>query len=302
MTKKTASKSSPKPAARAPRASSGQSAARQSAKSAPSKAPAKPSAATKSAAPKSNASAKKPSARAATPTPPPPKAVSERPAPIVEDVASTSGITSAGGIAAGGGGGGGAGELADRILEASDAASVAAHAEHLTSDKPTTATAAARILDELLAKKPEMLVPTIDKLVSVITSGPKRSVQTAAAALPVMARLAPARVARHLPTLTDRFAEASEIGKDGLVSTFAALCTASVAYQKRLEPVLELALSTADPKTLQRWTEIVLPSLKGEPHARARAVVEDRLNHIPRPQAQPIATFLGIKLRPAAMR
>jgi hypothetical protein len=113
-----------------------------------------------------------------------------------------------------------------------------------------------------------------------------------------MARLAPARVARHLPMLTDRFAEASDVGKDGLVSTFAALCTASVAYQKRLEPVLELALSSADPKTLQRWTETVLPSLKGEPHARARAVVEDRLHQIPRLNAQPIATFLGIKLRP----
>src|SRR5690606_11670644 len=105
-----------------------------------------------------------------------------------------------------------------------------------------------------------------------------------------------------LPSLTEGFTEASDIGKDGLVATFAALCTASVAYQKRLEPVLELALSSAEPKTLQRWTEIVLPSLKGEPHARARAVVEERLNHIPRQHAQPIAAFLGIKLRPAAMR
>nr|MDQ3037366.1 hypothetical protein [Myxococcota bacterium] len=197
-------------------------------------------------------------------------------------------------------GGGGAGDLADRIVEATDTSSVMAHAEHLMSDKPTTATGSARVLEELLARKPEMLVPVIDKLVHVVTTGPKRSVQTAAAALPVMARLAPARVARHLPMLTERFAQSSDMGKDGLVSTFAALCTASVAYQKRLEPVLELALSSADPKTLQRWTEIVLPSLKGEPHARARAVVEDRLNVIPRQLAQPIATFLGIKLRPAS--
>ena len=49
-------------------------------------------------------------------------------------------------------------------------------------------------------------------------------------------------------------------------------------------------------------TEIVLPSLKGEPHARARAVVEDRLHSIPRQFAQPIAAFLGIKLRPAALK
>lgn len=294
MNKKTASKTSPKPAARAPRAqseparsarqatsggrsTSGSSATREKRASTP---PAKAASA-----------ARKPSARAATKPAATSGAVAPaKVAPAKADEARASETASKGS------------ELVERIVQANDGASVSAHAEHLTSDKPTTATASARVLDELLARKPEMLVPAIDKLVQVVTSGPKRSVQTAAAALPVMARLAPARVARHLPTLTERFSEASDIGKDGLVSTFAALCTASVAYQKRLEPVLEVALSGADPKTLQRWTEIVLPSLKGEPHARARAVVEERLNQIPRQHAQPIATFLGIKLRPAAMR
>jgi hypothetical protein len=112
-----------------------------------------------------------------------------------------------------------------------------------------------------------------------------------------MARLAPARVARHLQLLTDSFSAASPLGKDGLVRTFAALCSASVAYQKRLEPVLDLALGQADPKTLVRWTEIVLPALKGEPHARARSVVEARVADLPRPIAQKLADFLGIKLR-----
>ena len=81
--------------------------------------------------------------------------------------------------------------------------------------------------------------------------------------------------------------------------TFVALCVASVAYQRRVVEVLEKALTGADPKTLVRWTEIVLPALKGEPHAQARAVVEQRLPEIPRPQAEKIADFLGIKLRPS---
>ena len=89
-------------------------------------------------------------------------------------------------------------------------------------------------------------------------------------------------------------------GKDGLVRTFAALCAASVAYQKRLEPVLTKALNYGEGKTLLRWTETVLPALKGEPHARARAVVENRLYRIPRSVAQPLADLLGIKLRPNA--
>lgn len=189
-------------------------------------------------------------------------------------------------------------EAADRIILANDAAAVLTHADNLASDKPTTATTSARILDDLLVKKPDLLVGAIDRFVVSVASPNKRTVQTSAAALPVMAKLAPARVARHLPQLTEAFAQTNDVGKDGLVTTFAALCTASVAYQKRLEPVLELALSSADPKTLLRWAEVVLPSLKGEPHARARAVVEGRLPAMARPLAQPIANLLGIKLRP----
>ena len=98
--------------------------------------------------------------------------------------------------------------------------------------------------------------------------------------------------------LKGSFEEANDVGKDGLVKTFAALCTASVAYQKRLEPVLTLALNGADGKTLfSHGARSCSPRSKGEPHARARAVVEGRLDLIPRSYAQQIADFLGIKLR-----
>ncbi len=167
----------------------------------------------------------------------------------------------------------------------------------LLDERAATATQAARVLEEVLGLKPEMLVTVIDRFVTGVLGENPRVVQTCAAALPHMARLAPARVARHLQLLTDAFSAASPAGKDGLVRTFAALCSASVAYQKRLEPVLDLALGQADAKTLVRWTEIVLPALKGEPHARARAVVEGRVGELPRPVAQKLAEFLGIKLR-----
>lgn len=240
--------------------------------------------------------APKPAAKLAKPEPKPIKAAKPAPAPSklpsvppranghpkngMEPTESTAGLVAA--IAA----------------EVPDAPPVLQLAEDLASGKPTPMANAARTMEEWLLKRPEVLVPAIDRLIGCISSPHKRAAQTAALALPVMGRLAPARVARHLPTLTEKFPECSEVAKDGLVATFAALCTASVAYQKRLEPVLDLALSSADPKTLLRWAEVVLPSLKGEPHARARSVVENRLPSMPRPQAQPIANFLGVKLRP----
>lgn len=169
--------------------------------------------------------------------------------------------------------------------------------EQMLDERATTATKAARTLSEVIAQKPDLVVTHVDKFARGLTAKHKRVTQTSAEALPAIAKIAPARVAKHLDTLKSSFEPANEVAKDGLVRTFANLCTASVAYQKRLEPVLTLALETCDGKTLQKWSELVLPALKGEPHARARAVVEERLDRIPRSIAQQIAQSLGVKLR-----
>lgn len=177
--------------------------------------------------------------------------------------------------------------------------SPADHVAALLGESQAAATKSARILSEAAARRADLLAPFVDRFVKGLTVENKRVAQTAGEALPAIAKIAPARVAKHLDALRDAFGRTTDEGKDGLVRTWAALCAASVAYQKRLEPCLTHALGEADPKTLVRWTEVVLPSLKGEPHARARAVVEERLESLPRPQAQSIADFLGIKLRPA---
>jgi hypothetical protein len=171
------------------------------------------------------------------------------------------------------------------------------YARSLEDENPHPAGVAARVFEELIAHKPELCAPHIERLVRGLSSAHPRVVQAAANALPVLARVAPAKVARHLDRLLTGFAGASEVAKDGMVRTFVALCVASVAYQRRVIDVLEAALTGADAKTLQRWTELVLPALKGEPHAQARAAVERRLNEIARPQAEKIAEFLGIRLR-----
>jgi hypothetical protein len=189
--------------------------------------------------------------------------------------------------------------LADQILASETPAPQIAElgAALLDGAGGPKATLAAKTLGDIAGRRIELLTPQVDKFAKTIASKNKHVAQAAADALPGLARVAPARVARHLELLRASFAEASLTGKDGLVRTFAALCTASVAYQKRLEPVLTTALGEAEGKVLLRWSQVVLPALKGEPHARARAVVEERLDRIPRAYAQQIADFLGIKLR-----
>ena len=167
----------------------------------------------------------------------------------------------------------------------------------LATEKSTVATHAARVVHEVIQRKPEIIVSLVERFGKGITSDNKRVVQTCSDGLPAITKVAPAKVAKQLDLLRAAFEPASATGRDGLVRTFAGLCRASVAYQKRLEPILTTALESADGKTLRRWCEIVLPALKGEPHARAREVVENRLERIPRADAQDIANFLGIRLR-----
>lgn len=188
--------------------------------------------------------------------------------------------------------------LAEELIATGDPQAVVKRAAGLEDERETAANQTARLFLELAEQKPELLIPLIDRFARLMVSKHKRVVACSAAALAPLSRIAPAKVAKQLPTLTQNWEQTTDEGRDGLVRTFAGLCTASVAYQKRLEPALARALGEAEPKVLIRWTEVVLPALKGEPHARARAVVEQRLPTIPRPQAQKIADFLGIKLRP----
>ncbi len=197
---------------------------------------------------------------------------------------------------------GGAAVLAEQIVAGNAERSLETFVAELDSERKSVATVAARVVEEVATRRPALAVPYIDRLVALLWSDNPRVVQTCATALSSVTPGAPAKVAKHLNTLTSGFQSASDVAKDGLVRTFAGLCNASIAYQKRLIAVLESALSGADPKTLKRWSELVLPALKGEPHATARAVVEGRLSKIPRKVAREIADYLGVKLRPVPRR
>ena len=101
--------------------------------------------------------------------------------------------------------------------------------------------------------------------------------QVAADAMPGIAKFAPARVARELDYLRGSFRSALDEGQDGLVRTFATLCIASVAYQKRLEPVLTDALGIAEGKTLSELGRAIAKEIatrRQEIDVLARALVE----------------------------
>jgi len=199
--------------------------------------------------------------------------------------------------------------LAAELASGSSAIGVEEYVNQLNDTRDDVSERAARVVEELAQQKPELLAPHIETFVALLAAPrPQGShqvhVSVAVHSLPILARVAPAKVAKHLKTLQAAFPTAAALAKDGLVRTFVALCVASVTYQKRLIENFELALRTAEAEQLPRWVEHILPALKGEPYAQARAVVEQRLNdpQLDRGVAQHVADTIGVKLRIAPER
>ena len=188
-------------------------------------------------------------------------------------------------------------ELANALVSGTSEVSLDQYVDQLLQNASSDA---ARVLEALAQVKPELLTPHIELFVKQLHSSQLSIAACCAHCLPVLARVAPAKVAKQLKNMQAAFPDAPQIAKDGLVRTFVALCVASVTYQKRLIESFELALRTADANQLPLWVEHILPALKGEPYAQARSVVEQRLPdpELPRDIAQRIADFLGVKLRP----
>jgi hypothetical protein len=193
----------------------------------------------------------------------------------------------------------GAAAIAEKIISEKDSPSILAYARQLRHDRDSTIIKAARVLDEVVSRKPEMGTGVVSTLVQGLFSSHPRVVQMSATALPAVARVSPAKVAKHLVEIQENFQTASEAAQTGIVRTYVALCLASVSYQRKLEHVFQQLLTDASAEQLAVWSDILLPALKGEPYASCRAIVEDRLERLPRDLAHGVAMGLGIKLRPA---
>lgn len=189
------------------------------------------------------------------------------------------------------------GEIAAAIVDGTSDRDLGHYVATLSGGVASAETQAARVVDEVVELEPRLGAPYIAKLIGLLGSDNPRVVQACAHALPLLGRSAPAKVAKRMPALREQFETGGEVVRDGVFRTLAALCAASVAYQARLIDLFERALGEAEPATLQRWSALLLPTLKGEPHAQARAVVERRIGGLTRSDAQPIADQLGIKLR-----
>lgn len=186
--------------------------------------------------------------------------------------------------------------IAEQIVGGATDRALGSYVKELAAESSSTATQAARVVDEVIERSPNLGEPFIAKLVEQLGSPHARVVLACARALPRLGSTAPAKVARRIPALRARFESDDPVARDAVVHTFAALCGASVAYQKRLLDVFQRALVEADPQTLARWTPMLLPRLKGEPYAQARETVEGRLHGLPDTEAQEIAAFLGVRL------
>lgn len=172
------------------------------------------------------------------------------------------------------------------------------YARALEDPSESTATLAARVIEEVVRLRPDLGAPHIERFARLLTSKQARVARACAAALPEIARVAPAKVAKHVGAFRAAYDGATEATREAMLRTWVTLCSASIAYQARLVDGIEHALAEAPLKNLPGWAELALPALKGEPYAQVRAVVERRLGELPRPIAQKLAERFNIRFRP----
>lgn len=191
----------------------------------------------------------------------------------------------------------GAVAIAAAIVAGTAEPGLAHYARGLEDPDKTAASLAARVVEAVAKERPGLVTPHVERLIRQLGSPHAPVVRACADTLPELARVTPARVAKHSAALRTAWGGGSDVARDGILRTWVALCSASIAYQARLVGAIEEALESADPKALARWAILALPALKGEPHAQTREVVERRLAELPRPEAHKLADKLGIRLR-----
>lgn len=156
---------------------------------------------------------------------------------------------------------------------------------------------AAQTLRRLADIDPRRLGGVVSRIAQHLALDHVEVVALAGETLALLAQAVPAKVAKHSDAMVQLWPEATSTGRNAIVRTLIGLCEASVVYQRRLGPHLERALAEADLDTLVTWAADLLPVLKGEPYANARAIAEERLADLPRDEGRAACATVGVSYR-----
>lgn len=156
---------------------------------------------------------------------------------------------------------------------------------------------AAETLRRLADIDPRRMGAVVNRIVPHLALAHPEVVTIAGETLVVLTREVPAKVAKHSDAMLALWPTATPQGRAVMVRILTGLCEASVVYQRRLGPHLERALAEADLEALVEWAAALLPVLKGEPYANARAIAEQRLADLPRDEGRAACATIGISYR-----
>lgn len=142
---------------------------------------------------------------------------------------------------------------------------------------------AARVLCEVGSRDAELLLPEVERLMSLCESGERAMLPFAMYALSPLA----GHVAEQLWDMRDRFwqalgesADHSEMAQAGGVKLLSALCAAGPDYARTLAGGLVDLLGKCLPKDVALYAESVLPALGSAHSHRAKPVLDRRMKEL----------------------
>ena len=150
-----------------------------------------------------------------------------------------------------------------------------------------------KVLYEIGALNPELLVEYAGDFLNLLRSRNNRLVWGGMSALATVARAAAEEIYKEIDTVLKAFRTGSVITVDRGVSVLAGVCRAGQRYAKVLWPVIVRHLSTCRPKEVPQHAERALAAVTARNAAEFREVLSKRLPQVSANQARRINKVLA---------
>ncbi|MCL1830127.1 MAG: hypothetical protein FWG21_01715 [Oscillospiraceae bacterium] len=184
-------------------------------------------------------------------------------------------------------------EVAVRLCEEMNHDCIKEIVDGLSSLQSDIASDCIKILYEVGARKPELLVLYVDSFIEALSSKNNRMVWGAMKALATITDLDPEGIFSRFDEIYDAFLTGSVITVDNAVTVFAKLCSMDEKYKKRVEPLLLKHLSESRIKNMPQHIERMVVCLNKVNIKRVEEIFESRKDELSASQIKRIQKTLS---------
>ena len=149
-----------------------------------------------------------------------------------------------------------------------------------------------KVLYEIGARKPELIMDYVPEFVSLLSSKNNRLVWGSMTAIACIANLKAKEIYESIDVVKKAYHEGSVITVDQSISVFAQLCKSDIEYEKTIFPFLMEHLKTCRPKEVAQHAERISICIHEKNAKEFTDVLGERIEHLNATQIKRINKML----------